>query len=91
MTSNPPAGHPDSQVPRTSARAVCKQPGCGNILPGQDRGCTRQFCSDECARRYHNDARIPAPAASPADSSDPLTALDVVIRQAACSPGPPAR
>ena len=79
MTSNPPAG----QVPGASAPAICKRPGCPNALPGQDRGRTRQFCSDECARRYHNDARIPAPAAPPADSTDPLAALDAVIRQAA--------
>src|SRR6266851_1313194 len=86
MTSNPPAvQHLDGQVPGTSAPAVCKRPGCGNALPGQDRGRTRQFCGDECARRYHNDARVPAPAAAvPADSSaDPLAALDAVIRQAA--------
>ena len=85
MTSNPPAGRLDGQVPGASAPAVCKRPGCGNALPGQDRGRTRQFCSDECARRYHNDARVPAPAAAvPADSSaDPLAALDTVIRQAA--------
>ena len=58
MTSNPP----DGQVPGASAAGVCKRPGCGNTLPVQDRGRTRQFCSTECARRYHNDARIPAPA-----------------------------
>src|SRR5713101_243268 len=81
MTSNPPAG----QQPGASAAAICKRPGCGNILPAQDRGRARQFCGDECARRYHNDARVPAPAAAvPADSSaDPLAALDAVIRQAA--------
>ena len=80
MTSDPPAG----QVPGASAAAICKRPGCGNILPGQDRGRARQFCGSECARRYHNDARVPAPAAVPADSpADPLTALDAVIRQAA--------
>jgi chromosome segregation ATPase len=76
MTSTTPA-------PGAPAPAICKRPGCGNTLPGQDRGRTRQFCSDECARRYHNDARIPAPAAAPADSPDPLAALDAVIRQAA--------
>src|SRR5713226_5404267 len=86
MTSNPPAvQHLDGQVPGTSAPAVCKRPGCGNALPGQDRGRTRQFCGGEGPRRYHNDARVPAPAAAvPADSSaDPLAALDAVIRQAA--------
>jgi hypothetical protein len=82
MTSNPP----DGQVPGASAPAVCKRPGCGNPLPAQDRGRTRQFCSTDCARRYHNDARIPAPAAAPpsADSpADPLAALEGVTRQAA--------
>ncbi len=85
MTVNPPAGHPDPQMPGASAPALCKRPGCGNTLPGRDRGRTRQFCSDQCARRYHNDARISAPAAPlAADSSaDPLAALDAVIRQAA--------
>jgi hypothetical protein len=80
MTSDPP----DDQVPGTGA-AVCKRPGCGNPLPAQDRGRTRQFCSTACARGYHNDARVPAPpAAAAADSSaDPLAALDTVIRQAA--------
>jgi hypothetical protein len=82
MTSNPP----DGQVPGASAPAVCKRPGCGNPLPAQDRGRTRQFCSTDCARRYHNDARIPAPAAVPpsADSpADPLAVLEGVTRQAA--------
>ena len=59
MTSNPPAASLDDQVPGTSAPAVCKRPGCGNLLPAQDRGRARQFCGTECARRYHNDARIP--------------------------------
>src|SRR5262245_26388998 len=82
MTSNPP----DGQVPGAAAAGLCKRPGCGNALPAQDRGRTRQFCGTECARRYHNDARIPAPpaAAPSADSpADPLTALEGAIRQAA--------
>src|SRR5260370_30608771 len=78
MTSDPPAG----QQPGASAAAICKRPGCGNILPAQDRGRARHFCGDECARRYHNDARVLAPAAVPADSPDPLPALDTVLRQA---------
>ena len=80
MTSNPP----DGQVPGT-APAACKRPGCGNPLPAQGRGRNRQFCGPGCARRYHNDARIPAPATAPpaADSpADPLAALEGVIRQA---------
>ncbi|MGH3123063.1 MAG: hypothetical protein ACRDND_18835, partial [Streptosporangiaceae bacterium] len=84
MTSNPPAGEPGGQVPGEPAAALCKRPGCGNTVPARDRGRTRVFCSDDCARRYHNDARIPAAAPLPADSpADPLTALDAVIRQAA--------
>src|SRR5208283_4620378 len=84
MTSNP-AGRPDGPRPGTPARALCKRPGCGNTLPAQDRGRARQFCGTDCARHYHNDARIPAPAAPPGPDSaaDPLTALDTVIRQAA--------
>jgi hypothetical protein len=71
MTSNPP----DGQVPGASAPAVCKRPGCGNPLPAQDRGRTRQFCSTDCARRYHNDARIPAPAAVPPSADSPADPL----------------
>ena len=84
MTSNPPAGSPEGQVPGAPAAAICKRPGCGNTLPVGERGRARQFCGDSCARRYHNDARVPVPAAAPADSpADPLAALDTVIRQAA--------
>ena len=83
MTSNPPAS-PGGQAPGAPAAAICKRPGCGNILPAGDRGRARQFCGDSCARRFHNDARVLVPAAAPADSpADPLTALDTVIRQAA--------
>jgi hypothetical protein len=40
----------------------CKRPGCPNPLPPDGgRGRQRVFCSDDCARRYHNDARIPVP------------------------------
>ena len=84
MTSNPPAGSPEGQVPGAPAAAICKRPGCGNTLPVGERGRARQFCGGSCARRYHNDARVPVPAAAPADSpADPLAALDTVIRQAA--------
>ena len=80
MTSNPP----DGRVPAASAAGVCKGPGCGNALPAQDRGRARQFCSTECARRYHNDARVLAPAGPAAGSpADPLAELGAVIRQAA--------
>jgi hypothetical protein len=82
----------------------CKRPGCGNAVPpGTGRGRHRVFCSDDCARRYHNDARVPAPVASSSGEQDPLAALDPLIRQAAVliraardqaaalDPGPPSR
>jgi hypothetical protein len=65
--------------------ATCKRPGCGSPLPAQARGRNRQFCSTDCARRYHNDARIPAPAPGMPGigEQDPLAALDALTRQAA--------
>ena len=84
MTSNPPAGDLGGQVPGDPAAAICKRPGCGNIVPVQDRGRTRVFCGGDCARRFHNDARVPAAAQPPPGAAaDPLTALDTLIRQAA--------
>ena len=77
MTSNPPAG-PGAGA---SSPGLCKRPGCGNPMPVRDRGRTPVFCSDDCARRYHNDARPPAAAAD--SGADPLAALDAVTRQAA--------
>jgi hypothetical protein len=62
----------------------CKRPGCGNTLPpGGGRGRHRVFCSDDCARRYHNDARIPAPAGNGSGDGDPLAVLEPLLRQAA--------
>jgi hypothetical protein len=79
MTSQPPGRSHDAAAP-----AACKRPGCPNTLPPPGRGRARQFCSDDCARRYHNDARIPAPAsADPTGSPDPLAALETLTRQAA--------
>src|ERR1039458_5317131 len=64
--------------------AECKRPGCGSAVPpGAGRGRHRVFCSDDCARRYHNDARIPAPAAGGSGDGDPLTVLEPLLRQAA--------
>jgi chromosome segregation ATPase len=75
-TSQPqPAGSQDL--------AACRRPGCGQPLPPPGRGRTRQFCSDDCARRYHNDARIGVPAASGDQDTDPLAALEQALRQAA--------
>ena len=74
----------DQPARSEAAAAICRRPGCGHPLPAPGRGRTRQFCSDDCARRYHNDARIPAPAAaSRTGDTDPLAALDVLLRQAA--------
>ncbi len=75
-----------SQHPATDdpAAAICRRPGCGQPLPPASRGRTRQFCSDDCARRYHNDARLPAPAIQAGKSGDdPLDSLDTLTRQAA--------
>jgi colicin import membrane protein len=75
MTSTPHAG---------AGTPACKRPGCDNTLPaGAGRGRHRVFCSDDCARRYHNDARIPAPAAGSGGPEDPLAALEPLLRQAA--------
>jgi hypothetical protein len=80
MTSNTT----DDQAPGTAAAGICKRPGCGTALPAQDRGRARQFCGTDCARRYHNDARVLAPAPPAAGSpADPLAELDAIIRQAA--------
>ena len=49
-----------SQPASEAAAVICRRPGCGQPLPAPGRGRARQFCSDDCARRYHNDARIPA-------------------------------
>jgi hypothetical protein len=63
---------------------ICKRPGCGEPVPvNKGRGRTRQFCSNECARRYHNDARPLSSRRSALDAEDPLAALDSLIRQAA--------
>src|SRR5712691_3123631 len=73
--------HPASDDP---AAATCRRPGCGQPLPAAGRGRTRQFCSDDCARRYHNDARLPAPRIQPGNAGDdPLDSLDALTRQAA--------
>lgn len=60
--------------------AICKRPGCGKPVPATTRGRTRQFCSNECARRYHNDARATARRHDP-EADDPLSALDGLLRQ----------
>src|ERR1019366_4493277 len=61
MTSQHPASSSDPAAGIPAA--LCRRPGCGQPLPAPGRGRTRQFCSDDCARRYHNDARLPAPPA----------------------------
>jgi chemotaxis protein histidine kinase CheA len=87
MTSNTVPGQPaasgtgDDPAPGALPPPACKRPGCGSTLPPPGRGRARQFCSDECARAYHNHARLPAP--SPGSGTDPLAALDALARQAA--------
>ena len=67
-----------------AAAPECKRPGCQNsVPPGAGRGRHRVFCGDDCARRYHNDARLPVPAASGGADGDPIAALDQLLRQAA--------
>src|SRR6266568_3499986 len=79
MTSRPAGSDDDARGP-----AICKRPGCGRPLPAQGRGRNRVFCGGDCAQRFHNDARIPAPAAGAVTGDqDPLTALDALTRQAA--------
>lgn len=81
MTSQPAASDDDA----ARGPAICKRPGCGRPLPAQGRGRNRIFCSDDCAQRYHNDARIPAPAGGTTHTGDqePLAALDALTRQIA--------
>lgn len=72
------------QLVNRSGNGICKRPGCGKALPAnKGRGRTRQFCSDDCARRYHNAARMPSPRTSPPGAENPLVALDSLVRQAA--------
>ena len=73
----------DQRVNR-SGNAVCKRPGCGKPLPAnKGRGRTRQFCSDDCARRFHNAARVSSSRVSPSVAENPLVGLDSLVRQAA--------
>ena len=83
MTSQPLASGDDRAA--GTPPAICKRPGCGRPLPARGRGRTRQFCTDDCARRYHNDARLPAtaPAITGIGGDDPLASLEALTRQAA--------
>ncbi len=79
MTTDQPPGMPGG------APGACKRPGCGRPLPPAGLGRARQFCSQDCARGYHNAARYSTAAAGPAaaDGGDPLAALEILTRQAA--------
>src|ERR1035437_9516043 len=82
MTSQHPASSSDPAAGIPAA--LCRRPGCGQPLPAAGRGRTRQFCSDDCARRYHNNARLPAPGIQPGSAGDnPLDSLDALPRRAA--------
>jgi hypothetical protein len=84
VTSEFSTEDPYDQPVSRSGYAICKRPGCGEPVPAnKGRGRTRQFCSNECARRYHNAARIASPRAPLPDAENPLAALDSLIRQAA--------
>lgn len=61
--------------------AICKRPGCGKQVPVTTRGRTRQFCSNECARRYHNDARGATRKLRAAEAEDPLARLEDLLPQ----------
>jgi hypothetical protein len=63
----------------------CKRPGCGNPVPVSGRGRARVFCGDACSRRFHNAARSAgsdAGAVPSGQATDPLGALEALIRQA---------
>ena len=80
MTSQPAASGDDA----ARGPAICRRPGCDRPLPARGRGRNRVFCSDDCAQRYHNDARIPAPAAGTlTGDQDPLAAPGALTRQIA--------
>ena len=67
-----------------SGPGICKRPGCGLPLPPPGLGRTRQFCSQDCSRSYHNAARYStASGPAAADGGDPLAALETLTRQAA--------
>jgi hypothetical protein len=77
-------GDPYDQRVSRAGYAICKRPDCGKPVPAKKgRGRTRQFCSDECARRYHNAARMPSRQTAPPAAENSLAALDSLIRQAA--------
>ena len=77
--------HRQIQRKLTPGTGECKRPGCGNAVPpGIGRGRHRVFCGDDCARRYHNDARVPVAAdAGGNGNGDPFAALETLLRQAA--------
>jgi hypothetical protein len=85
--TDPPVPAGASQPAPAGTAQACKRPGCAGLIPpGTGRGRSRVFCSDDCARRYHNDARLPAPAGGGSGEADPLAALEQLLRQAgACA------
>ena len=89
LPPGPLTGQPPS--PAAGLRR-CKQPGCGAELPAAaGRGAPRLFCSPACSRKWHNDNRSAAGAATgqqaaaltgPADGG-PLAGLHQLLTQAA--------
>lgn len=78
MTNDSLSGGAEGSSSTAHVMAICKRPGCGKPVPVTTRGRTRQFCSNECARRYHNDARVPARRPQPAGGADPLSSLEAL-------------
>lgn len=77
-----------NRPPRDEPAEACRRPGCGNPVPqSAGRGRPRVFCSDSCARQYHNSMKFvtQAVAETYGDGTDPLAELDTLVRQvAAC-------
>lgn len=82
MTNDSLSGGAEGSSSTTREVAICKRPGCGKPVPVTMRGRTRQFCSNECTRRYHNDARSSARRQVPADSGDLLSVLEELLSTA---------
>lgn len=82
MTNDSLSGGAEGSSSTNREVAICKRPGCGKPVPVTKRGRTRQFCSNECTRRYHNDARASARKPEPADGEDLLSGLETMLSKA---------
>lgn len=82
MINNSLSGGAEGSSPADRGMVTCKRPGCGEPVPATTRGRSRQFCSNECARRYHNDARGSSRRPVPVDGDDPLSSLEALLSRA---------